>query len=517
MIHGMVTVTPDEEVFCHRAAEDVVNIVPVWGEFVADMETPISAFRRLNPPAPSFLLESAEGGERVGRYSFIGFSPLFSAVTHDGLTKVSAVERLGYLEGEFGGNPLETMRRLMGSINPAAPPPLRFYGGAIGYCSYDIVRHLERLPEPPPATYNAPEAWFVATEIVIAFDHLTHKVWVVANTPVGGDEAANREAYRRSVQKIKGIASVLLGFGGAQTQGGQFKPSAGSDMGLDPARDDEPVVRPDRESFINSVHKAKEYIRAGDIFQVVLSVEQERPLRVEPFQLYRSLRALNPSPYLFFLDFGEMQLVGSSPEMLVRVEDGVAETRPIAGTRRRGGSGEEDSALEAEMLASEKERAEHVMLVDLGRNDLGRVSAPGTVHVSDLMRVERYSHVMHMVSDVRGTLREGKDAFDALAACFPAGTLTGAPKVRAMEIIDELEVTRRGPYGGCVGYFGFTGNMDTCITIRTLVVNRGRVFIRAGAGIVADSEPEAEWEECMNKARALVRAVEMAEKGGRGA
>ncbi len=489
---------PSEEEFLRLAGDH--NLIPVYREVVADLETPISAFCKLAAQAPCYLLESAEGPERVGRYSFLGFDPLWTAVAREGVTTVS-----GRLRGRFHGNPLHTLRALLSGYKVAPVPGLpRFFGGAVGFFAYDLARYLERLPAGPPSDLDLPEAAFAACETVVIFDHLTRRVKVVVNAGVDGNP---REAYRRAAQKAEAVAGLLRR---------PLTAPAGPPAAVCPAGTDSPgaggVPLPDREGFLAAVRRAKEYIRAGDIFQVVLSVRRSYPLRVPPFQLYRSLRALNPSPYMFYLDFGELQLVGSSPEMLVRVEDGWVETRPIAGTRRRGRDEEEDAALAAELLADAKERAEHVMLVDLGRNDVGRVAVPGTVEVRDLMRVERYSHVMHLVSEVRGRLRPDLDAFDALAACFPAGTLTGAPKVRAMEIIAELEPVRRGPYGGCVGYFGFSGNMDTCIAIRTVVARGGRAYVQAGAGIVADSDPEREWEECANKARALERALELAEE-----
>lgn len=487
---------PNEQEFSRLAGEGY-NLIPVYRELAADLETPISVFCKLAAESPRFLLESAEGPERVGRYSFIGIDPMWTMVARDGTTEVT-----GRLEGRFEGDPLRVLRDLMSRYRAAQVPGLpRFFGGAVGFFGYDLVRHLECLPGGPIRDMEVPDASFVACETVVIYDHLTREIKVVVNAEVNGDSG---RAYVRAAERLEAVVRIL--------EGPVNVPRMGADGEL-PVEMSLPPI-PDRESFLAAVRRAKEYIFSGDIFQVVLSVRRAFPLRVPAFEVYRSLRTLNPSPYLFYLDFYDLQLVGSSPEMLVRVEDGRVETRPIAGTRPRGADGDEDAALERELLADAKERAEHVMLVDLGRNDVGRVAEPGSVRVSDLMRVERYSHVMHIVSDVRGRLREGRDCFDALAACFPAGTLTGAPKVRAMEIIDELEPVRRGPYGGTVGYFGFSGNMDTCITIRTVVAHGGRAYIQAGAGIVADSDPEREWAECENKARALVRALERAEKAG---
>ncbi len=503
-----MAIVPDESGFLALAARGY-TLVPVFAEFIADGETPISAFLKLAGGGPSYLLESAERGERVGRYSFLGFHPLWTAVSRDGCTVVRPGDAAdGGSERVLPGSPLAALRALLGrelvAPVPGVPP---FFGGAVGYLGYDVVRHWERLPAPPPADPDLPEAAFAVTEVVVAFDHLLHRLFVVANCQVGDDA---RAAYRRGCARIEETVRRL----GASVAAGVL-PAGITDHGL--AGDEAVAFRPSRQEFLAAVARAQEYIRAGDIFQVVLSVRHERPLAVPPFQVYRALRALNPSPYLFYLDFGHIRLVGSSPEMLVRVSEEpggvrVVETRPIAGTRPRGRSEEEDARLERELLADAKERAEHVMLVDLGRNDVGRVAVPGTVRVPELFRVERYSHVMHLVSDVQGVLREECDAFDALAACFPAGTLTGAPKIRAMEIIDELEPVRRGPYGGCVAYFGFSGNMDSCIAIRTVVVADGVAHVQAGAGIVADSVPEREWEECRNKARALLRALAVAER-----
>lgn len=495
---------PDEETFVRLADEG--NIIPVYVDVLADMETPISAFRSLAGNGPSYLLESAEGGERFGRYSFIGLLPLFSLESSNGVTWVSYPDTFSQ---QYSGNPIKALRETMREYRPVAVEGLpRFYGGAVGYFGYDVVRYLERLPGGPRDDRRLPDARFLATEMVVIFDHLKHRLKLVVNAHVNGEP---RDAYRRAESLIKSAHDRIKR--GVRANGAVGAASGGRGRGR-------PLVGagvrrvPERESFLKAVARAKDYIRAGDIFQVVLSMREDRPLQVAPFEVYRALRALNPSPYMFYLDFGDLRLIGSSPEMLVRVEDGMVETRPIAGTRGRGQTAAEDEVLERELVADAKERAEHVMLVDLGRNDVGRVAAAGTVEVSDLMRVERYSHVMHMVSDVRGRLRPDRDSLAALAACFPAGTLTGAPKVRAMEIIDELEEVRRGPYGGCVGYLGFSGNMDTCITIRTIVAVGNRAYVQAGAGVVADSDPEREWEECRNKARALLRAMEAAEAAG---
>jgi anthranilate synthase component 1 len=380
------------------------------------------------------------------------------------------------------------------------PPGLpRFFGGAVGYVSYDAVRHYERLPGTPHDDLELPEALFMMTELVVAFDHLKHKLLLIANTRPGAEpEVAYRRAMAlldRAVERLRGPVPVPPG------------------VSLLRPRPLSVQSTTTREQFEGAVEAAKEYIRAGDAFQVVVSQRLQTSVRSRPLDIYRVLRTINPSPYMFYITFGDLKIIGSSPELLVRVEDGIAETRPIAGTRPRGQSEAEDAVLEQELLADAKERAEHVMLVDLGRNDLGRVCEYGTVEVKQMMRIERYSHVMHLVSDVRGKVSPGKDALDVLAAVFPAGTLSGAPKVRAMQIIDELEPLRRGVYGGAIGYLGWGGSMDTCIAIRTMVMKGDKVYIQAGAGIVADSNPALEYEESLNKARALIRALEMAEEG----
>lgn len=486
---------PSLEVFRKLAAEG--NLIPVRREFVADLETPVSALLKLAPLRPVYLLESAEGGERLGRYSFLGLEPFWQLRAEGGTVTVSA-ERVIRRES---GDPLDILRREMGRYRVAGGEDLpRFYGGAVGYLAYEWVHRLEKLPSLPPDPFPWPEAAFVMARVVVIFDHLRHTVHIVVNQRVGPDL---RQSYREAVTTLDEVEARLH----APGPGGQLRPAK-----KPPGSADQAVTSNlSRERFCRMVEVAKEHIRAGDIFQVVLSQRLQCPLTAPPVEVYRALRSVNPSPYLFYLDLGDRQLAGASPEMLVRVEDGWVETRPIAGTRPRGRDEAEDHRLEAELLVDPKERAEHVMLVDLGRNDVGRVAEPGTVEVREFMTVERYSHVMHLVSAVKGKLAAGLDAFRALASCFPAGTLTGAPKVRAMEIIAELEPVARGPYGGAVGYFGFSGNLDTCITIRTVAMAAGRAMVQAGAGIVADSDPEREYEETLNKARALLVAVRMAE------
>ncbi|HEY3364797.1 MAG TPA: anthranilate synthase component I [Symbiobacteriaceae bacterium] len=489
------------------------SLIPVYREVLADLETPISVFMKLcQEEAGAFLLESVEGGEKVARYSFLGCRPLLTLAHREGVSRVMEGEaateyrtayQMSHGNGtakKLQGDPLNHLRQVMAGYKVHQPANLpRFFGGAVGYLSYDAVRYYEHLPNVPNDDLDLPEALFMITELVVVFDHLKHKLIIIANTEPGAEpEVAYRRAIAlldRAVERLRGPVPVPPG-----VQLGRPRPLAvTSNM--------------TQQQFEDAVNQAKEYIKAGDIFQVVLSQRLTTSVRSRPLDIYRILRTVNPSPYMFYITFGDLKIIGSSPEMLVRVENGVVQTRPIAGTRPRGASDTEDVALEAELLADEKERAEHVMLVDLGRNDLGRVCNFGTVAVKQMMRVERYSHVMHIVSDVQGRLQEGKDAFDTLAACFPAGTLSGAPKVRAMEIIDQLEPVKRNVYGGAIGYFAWGGAMDTCIAIRTMVMKGDKVYIQAGAGIVADSDPTTEYQECLNKARALVRSLEVAEEG----
>ena len=467
------------------------NLVPVSCDLPADLETPISAFLKLRNGSEAFLLESVEGGEKVGRYSFLGVGPFLSLRAHDG-----RVELRGKGISEVRqGDPMAITRELLQRYRPTGMNGLpRFYGGAVGYFAYDLVRHFERLPNRPPDDLGLPTCYLVFADAVVVFDHVKHTIKIVANALVDGDGGA---AYRQAVERVESLYARLHAPLLLPELAGRVDYLQQTEM---PVGD-----------FVAAVERAKEYVRAGDIFQVVLSrrFSLEVP-GVDGLDVYRALRTVNPSPYMFFLDFDGVQIAGSSPELLVRLEGDLVETRPLAGTRPRGRDEAEDRRLEADLLADEKERAEHIMLVDLGRNDLGRVCRYGTVEVSELMATERFSHVMHIVSDVRGRLQPGRDAIDVLRACFPAGTVTGAPKVRAMEIIDELEPVARGPYAGAVGYVGFSGNMDTCITIRTIVMAGGRAYLQAGAGIVADSVPEREYVETVNKAKALVRALELA-------
>jgi anthranilate synthase component 1 len=465
------------------------------------METPVSAFRKIDSGNYAFLLESVEGGEQWGRYSFLGSNPSLVLRVVDGqveLLRGGASERLPGV-----ADPFAALAHVLRGQEPVPTLGLpRFTGGLVGYLAYDAVRHLERLPVAAHDDLQRPEAVFLVTDTLLAFDNVTHRITIISNAWIGDeDPPAVEHVYAESVRKIEAIIAAL-------------RRPVGAPAAVAGGRRSAPLQSTfTREAFCDAVQAAKAYIEAGDVIQTVLSQRLTLASDADPFDVYRALRIVNPSPYMFYLRLGELRLVGSSPEMLVRLDAGRVDLRPIAGTRRRGATEAEDRELAADLLADPKERAEHIMLVDLGRNDVGKVAAPGSVEVPDLMTVERYSHVMHLVSHVRGTLQAGRDALDVLRACFPAGTVTGAPKVRAMEIIETLEPTRRGPYAGAVGYLSFSGNLDTCITIRTILFSRGQAMIQAGAGIVADSDPEREYDETMNKARGMLRAIELAEAG----
>jgi len=469
--------------------------VPVLHEYLDDCETPVSAMLKLRRGGPCFLLESAEQGQRLGRYSMIGIEP--QAVVRAAGGRVTVQRPGGEAEDLDPSDPFGLVQSLVDDAGMAPPDaPLAFWGGAVGYFGYDLVRTVEHLPDMPDDDLGIPDMVMMLTGPVVLFDHLRRSTTIIVPCPVNGGVDLD-SAYARAVAGIRRIKDLL--------QGPVPHPPSHGPAQVGPV---ESNIGHDR--FCDAVEAVREYVFAGDAFQVVPSQRFSATVGLEPFAVYRGLRTVNPSPYMFFLDCGDVQLAGSSPEMLVKVTDGVVETRPIAGTRQRGADRAEDQALADELLSDPKERAEHVMLVDLGRNDLGRVCAPGTVRVKDLMVVEFYSHVMHIESSVVGQLAEGRRAVDALRSTFPAGTLSGAPKVRAMEIIDELEPTKRGPYGGAVGYIGFDGNLDTCITIRTIVCRDGRCHVQAGAGVVADSNAEAEFEETQRKAAGMFRAIEVA-------
>ncbi|MDY6837220.1 MAG: anthranilate synthase component I [Thermodesulfobacteriota bacterium] len=474
------------------------NLIPVYREILSDLETPISVFKKLNPGPYSFLLESVEGGERWGRYTFVGFDPLFIFKSRG--TRVT-IQRGRHSEEQTVDDPLRFLESRLASYRPAVLEGLpRFFGGAVGYIGYETVSFFEPIPDNLADERGLPDTWFMAPRTVLVFDNLRQSIKVVSNVHLQEDDEAEK-AYSQAVDDICDIVDRLQ----------QPAPIAAK-----PQQTRGPGIihnRIPQAQFESMVVAAKDYIRQGEIIQVVLSQGFETASKAAPFEVYRAIRRINPSPYLFFLQFEDAALLGSSPEVMVRLEGRRVTLRPIAGTRPRGITEDEDSRLEAELLADPKERAEHVMLVDLARNDVGRVAEYGTVKLSDLMVVEHYSHVMHIVSNIEGTLREGLSAFDVMRASFPAGTVSGAPKVRAMEIIHELEPCRRGPYAGAVGYFGFGGNMDLAITIRTIVFKENKAFIQAGAGIVADSVPAKEYEETVHKAKALFQAITMGAAG----
>ena len=487
---------PSEREFLKLAKQG--NLIPVYREFIADMETPVSAFNKIDRGKFGYLLESVEGGEHIARYSFLGSNPsiIFKVKGQD----VTLIDHGRLREYKVEGNPLDELARILGEYKLVELPGLpRFAGGAVGYVGYDAIRYIEDIPKSNPDDLDLPDLYFMITDTILIFDHINHTIKVVYNVDVGHDP---EEAYKRAQRKITGIVNQII------------QPySLAAVERIDAADEPEVLSNFDKEEFEQAVEKSKEYIRAGDIFQVVLSQRFEIETHSEPFNIYRALRSINPSPYMYYLKLDNFAIVGSLPEILVRCEDGTAEVRPIAGTRHRGATHHEDEELEEDLLADPKERAEHIMLVDLGRNDLGRVCEYGTVQIdeNELMFIERYSHVMHIVSDVTGKLSENKTDFDVFKASFPAGTVSGAPKIRAMEIIDELEKTCRGPYAGSVGYFSFSGNLDMAITIRTILINQGKCYVQAGAGIVADSVPEKEYQETKNKAKGMIMAISLAD------
>ena len=484
------TIQPSKDEFV--ALTSGSNLIPVYQEILADMVTPISVFRHLANCPYCFFLESVEGGERWSRFSFMGMDPMFvfkGQGTH-------VVMRSGdHTEEQTVEDPLRLLENCLGEYKPARLKGLpRFFGGAVGYMGYETVSFFEPIPDKLPDALGVPDTWFMIPRMVLIFDNLKHGIKIVANVHVTPD--TNPESlYDQAKDRIGAIVDQL-----SQPVPMVYKP-------VEPPRPAKIRNRIPSDQFESMVSKAKEYIRQGEIIQVVLSQGFEAETSADPFDVYRALRRINPSPYLFFLQFDGTAILGSSPEVMVRLENKRVTLRPIAGTRPRGKNQEEDRRLEKELLADPKERAEHVMLVDLARNDVGRVAEYETVRLTDLMVVEHYSHVMHIVSNVEGILRDGFSAFDVLRASFPAGTVSGAPKVRAMEIIHELEPNRRGPYSGAVGYFGFDGNMDLAITIRTIVMKDAKAYVQAGAGIVADSVPRKEYEETVHKATALFKAI----------
>ncbi|MFH1995785.1 MAG: anthranilate synthase component I [Candidatus Omnitrophota bacterium] len=492
---------PEKKEFLKLAKKG--NLIPVFREIMADFETPVSAFAKISKGEYSFLLESVEGGERIARYSFLGSDPslIFSSKGRTIRIQEGRVSK----SFETETDPLGELKKILKRYSFVQVDGLpRFCGGLVGFLGYDTVRFIEDIPDRNPDDLQIPDSVFVLTDTLVIFDHVDHRMKIVSNVFVKGDAG---KAYDEALGKIEKMVRRIRLDGGARAnrrlpfpvRKKQGCPAAGSNVS--------------KRDFEESVRHAKRYIRKGDAIQVVLSQRFEVPVKSKPLEIYRALRSVNPSPYMYYLKFPDFRLIGASPEIMVRCEEKVVELRPIAGTRPRGRSEKEDERLAKELLRDPKERAEHIMLVDLGRNDVGKVCDYKTVSVPELMAIEKYSHVMHIVSDVRGILKKNKDVFDVMRAAFPAGTVSGAPKVRAMEIIDELENVRRGPYAGSVAYFSFSGNLDSCITIRTILVKNGIAYIQAGAGIVAYSKPEKEYQETRNKAQAMLRAIEFAEKG----
>ena len=505
--HG---VTPTIEAARALAAQG--NLIPVYRDYLADMETPVSVYGKVASGRHSFLLESVEGGERLARYSFIGTEPRLVATLRDGSATVTHAD--GTTETTSFTDPLVYVRDLLAPYRPVALPDMpRFVGGVVGYLAYECARYFERLPVPPRDDLQLPDAVLMLADSLVVFDHVRHRMRVLAHADVdahGGDVDA---AWRAAVARVDALASRLETPASPSPRRAALTVAGGRGPAISAVPEGVHSTFT-RDGYEAAVERARSYVAAGDLIQVVPSQRLSRPVNAAPLTVYRALRAVNPSPYMYFLNLDEMQIAGASPEMLVQVEDGVVRTRPIAGTRPRGADQATDDANAADLLADEKERAEHVMLVDLGRNDIGRISKTGTVRVTDLMVIERYSHVMHIVSQVEGQLRDDCDAYDALRACFPAGTVSGAPKIRAMEVIAELEPCRRGTYAGCVGYFSFGGNLDTAITIRTMVLKDGVAHVQSGGGVVYDSSPAAEYQETLNKAAALLRALDLADQLG---
>jgi anthranilate synthase component 1 len=487
---------PDFKTFQKKAKE--ANLIPVYREILADMETPVSAFKRVNRGRYAFLLESVEGGEKWARYSFIGSNPKLIFLSKGDTVEIrqgKSVRKVTSVQ-----DPLPLLKEIMKDYRPAKVEGLpRFFGGAVGYVSYDMVRFFEVIPDRTRDDLNLKDCFFLITDTIIIFDNLSHTVKVVSNVHIK-DRENLKEKYASAIKEIDSVISLLK------------KPLA---LNRSRARKRPVKITSNlkKNQFKGIVEKAKEYIRAGDIIQAVLSQRFTTKTQADPFDIYRALRLINPSPYMYYLKLDDLLVIGSSPEIQVRLEEKVIEVRPIAGTRPRGADPSEDESLKDELQHDPKELAEHIMLVDLGRNDVGRVARIGTVRVPELMIVEPYSHVMHLVSSVQGTIEDKRDCFDVFRVTFPAGTVSGAPKIRAMEIIEELEPLKRGPYAGAVGYFSFSGNMDFCITIRTMVMKGKTIYFQAGAGIVADSDPEREYWETVNKAKAMAKAIEMASAG----
>ena len=501
-VRGALTPSLDELRSWLASNPNAATTIPIYREIMADVETPVSAYLKIKGAGSGFILESVEGGERIARYSFIGAGPIIEITMKAG---VATLQRSGETVSAPYADPLDVLEETIAPYRgsgPAGLPLPRFVGGLVGYLSYETIRAFEpRVGAARGAGLGLPDSRFMLVDSLLVIDHVERTIKAVSH--VRPDDAATLEAaYALAAARVDELVAKLRA---------PLPPMPIGDAPVMTPAVDRSKSNTSPERYREIIEAAKEYIRAGDIFQVVLGHRVDLPTPAHPFTIYRALRTVNPSPYMFYLDFGDHQIVGASPELLVRLEDGVVTNHPIAGTRPRGQTPEQDIELAAELLADEKERAEHIMLVDLGRNDIGRVSRPGTVRVPKLMAIERYSHVMHIVSNVEGDIVDGLSGFDALRACFPAGTVSGAPKVRAMEIIAEQEADVRGPYAGAVGYFDFAGGMDTCIALRTLVYKDGVASMQAGGGVVADSTPEGEYAESFHKMRALLRAIELAE------
>lgn len=493
--HARQRYYPDLKEFTKKTRSG--NLIPVYREIIADTETPVSAFMKLSASKYCFLLESIEGGEKWARYSFIGINP---SIIFTSKGRRVTIRRASKVEEKECARPLDELRKLMRRYNPVEIPGLpRFYGGAVGYIGYDMVRFFECLPDSTEDDLGWNDACLMITDTLLIFDNLHHNMKIVCNVHID-EAAASTTAYNAAIATIEQVVALLR-------KPAKTTPASPAAVSGSVSSNFE------KKDFKRIVEKAKSYIRAGDIIQVVLSQRFETDMGTDPLNLYRALRIVNPSPYMYFIRMDTEYIIGSSPEVLVRLEKHDIVVRPIAGTRPRGKDDRQDRALEEDLKRDPKEIAEHIMLVDLGRNDVGRVAEMGSVCVEDFLVVERYSHVMHLVSSVRGKLKKGCDAFDLFAASFPAGTVSGAPKIRAMEIIEELEKQKRGPYAGAVGYFSFSGNMDLCITIRTMFVKNGKIYFQAGAGIVMDSKPENEYVETVHKAKAMVRAIAKAHEG----
>lgn len=490
---------PKRENFIKIAKQGLV--IPVYREILADLATPVSTFRRLSEKSKySFLLESVEGGENIGRYSFLGIDPYL--IFQSKGNKYQIVSNNEKKQG-LTDDPLDELKSIMKPFRNHDVEGLpRFTGGAVGYISYPMIRFWEKIPQTKPDDLQIPDMFFLLTETVVVFDHVQHKMKIICNAFIKNtDKATLNKIYDGCIDKINATVEKL------KTESLSLKQKKRGEKTFSWKSNFIPG------DFIEAIDKAKKYIKAGDALQVVLSQRWAKHTDAEPIDIYRAIRSLNPSPYMFYLNFDSFKIIGSSPEIMVRKEKRKIILRPIAGTRRRGKDEEEDNELMKELLTDPKERAEHIMLVDLGRNDVGRASIMGSVKVTELMSIEKYSHVMHIVSNVEGTLKKGCDEYDVLRASFPAGTVSGAPKIRAMEIIEELEPNQRGPYAGAVGYFSFSGNLDSCITIRTIILKDNIAYVQAGAGIVADSVGKREYKETLNKAKALMEAVELAEGG----